>query len=235
MLTQKDLDDSLSQLRTDLTEVIKASIDAVKDTVINNLVSSNKELQIHVKQLEERVTALETELNSNLQYNRLNNLVISGIPSSVEHINLEAVSVKIINSCTEIHDITSRDVEGCHRLSKNNMDVIIRLVNRAVVEEVLDNSQRLKNCNKEGFGLPAGTYPIYVNSHLSRQNAKLAYYGRKLKKNGHIKNVSTLKGVVKFLLPTDIVDEGDRTYRWQKISHEKDILGLFPNLDTLIL
>ena len=134
MLTQKDLDDSLTQLRTDLTEVIKTSIDAVKDTVINNLASANKELQHHVKKLEERVTELETELHSNLQYNRLNNLIISGIPSSVEHINLEAVSLTIINTCTEVPDITSRDVEGCHRLSKNNMDVIIRLINRAVVE-----------------------------------------------------------------------------------------------------
>ena len=235
MLTQKDLDDSLTQLRTDLTEVIKTSIDAVKDTVINNLVSANKELQHHVKKLEERVTELETELHSNLQYNRLNNLIISGIPSSVEHINLEAVSLAIINTCTEVPDITSRDVEGCHRLSKNNMDVIIRLVNRAVVEEVLDNRQRLKNTNKEVIGLPTGTYSLYLNNHLTRQNATLAYYGRKLKKNGHIKNVSTLKGVIKFLMPTDIVDEDNRTYRWQKISNKKDILDLFPNLDTLIL
>ena len=204
MVTKKDLDDGLTKLRVELTESLNKSILELREHVINKLMEANDGLKAQVKVLETKVVNLEKELQSSLQYNRLNNVVISGIPESVDHNDLKSVSLEIMNTCLQ-SNIGPRDMEACHRISKKSKDVVCRLVNREDVEEALANSKMLENINHEEAGLPNDTGNIYINVHLTPHNAKLAYHCRQLKKRNKVMKISTRKGIVKILLKGPMV------------------------------
>ena len=202
----------------------------------NKVFSSNiSDLHETVTELRERIDNLENEVHNDQQYNRNNNILISGIPDTVEHDDLLEISMNIMNKCIEDYSLTSRDFEACHRISKNSSDVVCRLINRFDVETVINNAKILKNLNKAELGLPENTTNIYVNNHLTPLNSKLAYFGRKLKNLKKIKYVSTYKGVIKYQVPTTQRDvEGHVVYRWRKISNKNDISAIFPNFEELI-
>ena len=130
MVTKLQLDEAVTELSTCLKSEFKKllddSISALKDSLIESLKASNLELQNKVEKLEERVAKLEqgtdsenvrreTDHQAGLQYNRLNSIVISGIPLSVNHNELEN---KVINILNEVKSgkIVARDIEACHRL-----------------------------------------------------------------------------------------------------------------------
>ena len=111
------------------------SINELKSTLIKNLVESNKLLQGEVNTLKDTVIKLETDLQVNLQYNRQNNFLISGIPKEVVHSDLENIALNIMKVSNTESLITSRDVAACHRISIRFTDVIVRMVNRKYVEK----------------------------------------------------------------------------------------------------
>ena len=95
MVTKLQLDEAITELSTclksELKELLDDSISALKDFLIDSLKASNLELQNKVKQLEERIVKLEqgtdaenirreTDYQTGMQYNRLNSIVITGIP-----------------------------------------------------------------------------------------------------------------------------------------------------------
>ena len=84
MVTQAKFE-GLAQLKSDLSKTLNDSISELKSTLIKNLMESNKLLQGEVAVLRDTVTILVTELQANLQYNRQNNFLISGIPKEVVH------------------------------------------------------------------------------------------------------------------------------------------------------
>ena len=175
-----------------------------------------------MNQLESKVNQLEIDLQNNLQYNRLNNIVISGIPKDIEHGDLKEVSLGIMNACLET-EIEWRDMEACHRISKKSDDVVCRLVNREDVDEVLQNRKKLQAFNRESVHLPEGT-EIFVNTHLTPYKSKLAYHCRELKRKGKLKK-STRKGIIKVLIDSD----GDSP-DWKVISHTNDLIEIYPEL-----
>ena len=77
-------------------------------------------------------------------------------------------------------------------------------------------------------GLPENADKIFLNEHLTPFNAKLAFYSRRLKKNGHIANFSTKKGVIRILTLTD------DSPKWITVGHHKDLIRLFPDLENII-
>ena len=126
---REGLDKQRALLATELKGVVEKSISDLREHVIDKLIASNKELQSKVSDLEHEVHTLNTELQKSLQYNRLNNIVISGIPEEVEHRLLEKTSLSILNKCLET-PIGKRDLEACHRLSVKSNNVVCRLVVR---------------------------------------------------------------------------------------------------------
>ena len=236
MVNQQQFNDGLEKLRTDLTTLINDSLQSIKDTIISNLVTANKSLQQKVEALEEKVVGLETELQASLQYTRQNNLLISGISEDIDHGALEEIAMKIINKCSAAYQVVEDDIEACHRLSARNSDVVCRLINRKGVEDALNNRSKMKNLNdvdKEALGLPKENGQIYLNEHLTRHNSQLAFFCRRLKKNEHISNLSTKKGVVK--IQGQFGGPSDTTLTWRKIAHVNDLHKLFPDLDAKIV
>ena len=129
MVTQAKFEEGLAQLKTDLTKTFD-SINELKSTLIKNLVESNKLLQGKVNTLKDTVIKLKTDLHVNLQYNRQNNFLISGIPKEVVHSDLENIALNMMKVSNTESLITSRDAAACHRISIRSTDVIIRMVNR---------------------------------------------------------------------------------------------------------
>ena len=219
VLTKIDLEESLDVLRVQLKTVIDDSIRDLREQVINNLVAANHSLQGKVEKLEKQVHSLTLEVQSSLQYNRLNNLVISGIPEDVEHEDLEKAAIGIINTCLT-KPVDDRDFEACHRISQRSSDVVCRLVNRKNVEEALGNWKKLKKLNKAKVGLPLNTGEIFINTHLTPFKSTLAFHCRELKRKGKIKNISTKKGNIKILV-CDLEDK--ETLVWKSINHLDDL------------
>ena len=199
MVNQIKFEEGIEKLRTDLTNEIHASIQSIKDTVIQKLLESNQMLQNKVTTLEKQVLQLQIDHETSNQYNRQNNILISGTPSTVDHEDLENVAVKLLNKVNAPSIVNNRDFEACHRVSEKSNVVVCRLVNRKDVEQALSNRGKLKNLNPADIDLPPSTGGIYLNEHLTPYFSKLAFYCRRLKKKNCIKKCPQIKGSSKFL------------------------------------
>ena len=105
-----------------------------------------------VDELEDKVTELEKSLESNLQYQRQSNVLISGIPNHVEHSALEDVVLKLFNAVC-YHNISGRDVVAVHRVSSSSSKVLVKFLNRKDASAFLEAKSAFTSMEKEGLGL----------------------------------------------------------------------------------
>ena len=76
---------------------LKDEIISLKETVIKRLQEENERLSDKCKQLENRVAFIELSHDALEQYDRRNNLAISGIPDSVQNSDLESTIASILS------------------------------------------------------------------------------------------------------------------------------------------
>ena len=89
----------------------------MKDVIIKILQDENVILRDRCSKLEQKLVEFEYSTNNLEQYGRRNNIVISGIPDSVDVNQLENQSLK----CTDINiNVVSNDNEACHRIGKKD-------------------------------------------------------------------------------------------------------------------
>ena len=124
MVTKRDLDVSISELKETFKSMLESSIDEIKNSIIENLKISNENLQLKVKDLEGEIKTLknanielEKRTEAALQHGRLEQIIVSGIPDTVKHDALEDFSIRVLNSI-KTHEIVPRDIAACHRLGK---------------------------------------------------------------------------------------------------------------------
>ena len=86
---QQNIIDSLKDEISNGNSRLKDEISNLKDTVIKRLQEEDQILRQKCNKLEAKIVKLETEQNSLAQYGRRNNIVISGIPDSIDDSNLE--------------------------------------------------------------------------------------------------------------------------------------------------
>ena len=86
---QQNIIDSLKDEISNGNSRLKDEISNLKDTVIKRLQEEYQILQQKCNKLEAKIVKRETEQNSFAQYRRRNNIVISGIPDSIDDSNLE--------------------------------------------------------------------------------------------------------------------------------------------------
>ena len=95
------------------------------------------------QQLENRVALIESSHDALEQFGKRNNLVISGIPDSVQDSDLESTVTSILSDIDV--NVESREVEDCHRIGKSNYGskkTIIRFVNRKYCKKALLNRKQ---------------------------------------------------------------------------------------------
>ena len=101
--------------------------------------------------MEKKVVSLETKLNQLDQCGRRNNLVLFGIPDTVEDRDLESTVSSILSDI----DVTvgPHDVKNCHRIGLSGKNkskkTIIRLVNRRYAKKALINRKKLDSIDND--------------------------------------------------------------------------------------
>ena len=128
----------------------KEEINNLKAVIIKRLQDKNVILRDRCSKLEQKLVEFEYSTNNLKQYGRRNNIIISGIPDSVDNNQLED-SVKIL---TDINvNVESNDIEACHRIGKKDSRIgstktIIRFVNRKHTKQALYNKKKLSQVKK---------------------------------------------------------------------------------------
>ena len=190
----------------------------LKNVIIKNLQIENQRLRSKVNFLENKVIHLEINSNHLEQYGRRNNLEITGISDDVDDHSLEG---KVIEVLKEVQvDVSSSDIEACHRISNNKNSpkkTIVRFINRKHAKKALLNRKILRsngNFNK-----------IYINENLTKANNFIAYNCRKLKRNGEIEKTYSRDGII------HISNNKIRNGKAIKILHMNTLFEMFPAYD----
>ena len=129
----------------------KEEINNLKAVIIKRLQDKNVILRDRCSKLEQKLVEFEYSTNNLKQYGRRNNIIISGIPDSVDNNQLED-SVKIL---TDINvNVESNDIEACHRIGKKDSRIgstktIIRFVNKKHTKQALYNKKKTFSSQKK--------------------------------------------------------------------------------------
>ena len=182
MVTKDELQNALRNQYTQF----KTDLDEMKTDIINTLSKDNEALSNRVAVIEEKTIELEKAIQSNLQYQRNCNVIISGIPSSIGHKNLELLVITMFNLVC-FHQITTRDLMAVHRISAKSNNVLTKFVNSKDAIALLDRNLSLKLLTKE---------TLSVSEHLTPYMSNLAYKCRTLKREGKLIKTKTQKGTV---------------------------------------
>lgn len=160
------------------------------------------ELKAELKKSNEKLEQLEA-------YNRLDNLVISGLPAvsytdavqtgddggSVANGMLEQEVIRLFNSLSMEKPILESDISVAHRLKQHIPNkpapVIVRFTNRKAKDAVYRARRQLKPLP----GRDANTH-IYINEDLTKTTADLFRRARELRRQRKIFSAWTFKGVL---------------------------------------
>ena len=171
---------------------LKDEVINLKDIIIKNLQDENKRLKTKANALENKIIDLEIQNNNVDQYSCRNDVEISGIPQSVSDNQLEEKVVDILKAIDV--NITTNEIEACHRLGKKKKNVILRFINRKHCLKALRNKKKLKSIDKNAIGIPNGN--LFISENLTPANRKLAFNCQKLKRDGEIEKCYTINEVV---------------------------------------
>ena len=171
---------------------LKDEVINLKDIIIKNLQDENKRLKTKANALENKIIDLEIQNNNVDQYSRRNDVEISGIPQSVSDNQLEEKVVDILKAIDV--NITTNEIEACHRLGKKKKNVIAPVINKKHCLKTLRNKKKLMSIDKNSIGIPNAN--LFIGENLTPASSKLAFNCRKLKRDGEIEKCYTINGIV---------------------------------------
>ena len=107
---------------------------------------------------------LEQKCWENKQYSRRECIEISGIPQSIEQIDLEKTVLNVFDKIDA--PVGPQNIEAYHRLKSDDNGrsnkVIVKFSKRKDVVRVMNKKKSLKNANLDGTGLPTST-SLFIN------------------------------------------------------------------------
>ena len=116
-----------------------------------------------VKQVNEvlhgRLIEVERKTFINEQYSRKEFLEISGIPESIDDNQLESTVCSVLNSIGS--PVSPDGIQACHRISKKNKNVILKLVRRKDCFNTLQAKRKLDDVDLNS--LLGITGKVYLN------------------------------------------------------------------------
>ena len=161
---------------------------------IKDLKRQNEEKDARIEQLEDRLTDLE-------QYTRMNDVIITGLPTRPRPPSFAAAArAGSSNHVTEhrarepdsvedqvvqfLHEkgirVRMDDIEACHPFPQKDKSkpatIIMRFANRKFKNDLLRQGRQLRGTN------------VYLNEHLTKSNAEIAKRARYLRKEGKIQS-----------------------------------------------
>ena len=153
-----DFREALVNLEQNITNFInsvktesKEEITNLKAVIIKRLQDKNVILRDRCSKLEQKLVEFECSTNNLKQYGRRNNIIISGIPDSVDNNQLEDSVTEILTNINV--NLKSNDIEACHRIGKKDSRIgstknIIRFVNRKHTKPALYNKKKPSQVKK---------------------------------------------------------------------------------------
>ena len=178
---EQNITNSINSVKTELKE----EINNLKDVIIKRLKDENVILRDRCSKLEQKLVEFEYSNNNLEQYGRRNNIIISGIPGSV---NVNQLEESVTEIPTEINiNVVSNAVEACHRIGKKDTRIgstktIVCFVNRKHAKQALHNKKKLSKVKRK-YTFNPNDNPFFISENFTRMNESLAYQGRKLKRN----------------------------------------------------
>ena len=106
----------------------------MKNIIIKRRQDENAQLKDTIANLQHKVIILETGTNSMMQYDRINNIEITGIPDNIGDKNLEHSIIEVFKAA--VIQTSHNDIEDYHCIEKfksNSKKTIVRLVNQNFV------------------------------------------------------------------------------------------------------
>ena len=189
-------------------EEIKRSLDFLSGEIaamrkqqrdIPDLAGEIKVLRMQSEEKDKRIIHLESRVSDLEQYTRINNVIVTGLhvkprsyaravnddnggePGEMDVSSTEQQVAAFLQS--KGIDLDCNAIEACHplprRKTSDNPVVIIRFVNRKHKTALLRQGRKLKGSN------------VFLNDHLTKNNADIARMARNLKKQGKIQNTWT--------------------------------------------
>ena len=167
---------------------------------LNIIKNENKNLTDEIADIYDQLYDIETRLIDTEQYNRRQNLIITGIPETIKQNDLEITVIDIIRS-TGLQ-ISSYEIVGCHRLykpkhSKYPAKTIVRFTNRKVAEYCMFNRKKLAEV-KSFFGMN-----LRFQENLCEANEHVLKWSRDLKKYDFIHDYYIRNGFIKIIVHKD--------------------------------
>ncbi|XP_053603583.1 uncharacterized protein LOC128671267 [Plodia interpunctella] len=197
---------------------------------VNSLENQISELNSNSdKSLLATIEQLKSELNDRDQDSLGNDLEISNIPEdkgeNLLHI-VTAIADKLSVNMT-VQDIVSatrvgRSAEAAGVENTRHRPIVVRVVRRALRDELLRSARVRRGATTEGIGLPAPHRRFYINERLTKTNRFLFSRARELGKSRGWRYVWTKDG--KIFARRDSHFESPR----HRIRGEKDLVKIFP-------
>lgn len=177
-------------IKNDITEIKKQQRDLVEsvnyccnkvDDFELKLAETSKQLKDmeslkdEVQYLKAKNSQLEKELNNTQQYNRINNLEISGIPETKNEPILDLL-LRVGNALSV--KISPDDIDIAHRVGSVSdtasvRNIVVKLKSRLKKNEILGAYRRHRAINAQDLGFAANNR-LYISDHLCPSN-KLLY------------------------------------------------------------
>ncbi|KAJ2937407.1 hypothetical protein O0L34_g19094 [Tuta absoluta] len=173
--------DGIREIKDELTDV-KSSMKIYSDKLQNleGRLKSVEKACDDAHKLEDRISALEADLNEKNQWARLNNVEIKGVPLKDRENLLDIVS-KIGTKIS--YPISKQTINFVARVpSQDNKlkPIVVSFVNRYVKEDFVAAARKIKKLQPIDIGID-GVGQVFVNDHLTVQNKMLLTEAKKLK------------------------------------------------------
>lgn len=183
---------------------------------IIDIENENKKLADEVYDIYDQLYDAETRIIEMEQYNRRQNIIITGIPESINQNKLETTVINIFRSIGL--QISSYEIVGCHRLfkSKNSKypaKTIVRFTNRKAVEFCMLFRKRLIEV-KSTIGMN-----LRFQENLCESNETVLKWSRELKKHNYIYDYYIRNGYIKIVINKD--------EKPKKIHHPHELYKMF--------
>lgn len=221
-----DMDALLDNINVNLKVACENMLGSVKSEVIELKEACRKDIREFIENndisdLKKQVKDLADKLNSNQEpqigyqtsnhqtndmarLNRLNNVIINGIPNSFDNVS---TSDAIIEFCSILDvQISIYDISYWRRISshnKNQSPVVVSFVRRFTKEHVLHNYFQFIKKKPLSLSCLDNKLPnsrVFFDEHLTKENSTLFYLARQLKRKEFVFKVFVHQGLV-FVVP----------------------------------
>lgn len=179
-----------------LCEETNKTIDEIREEV-SSLKIDNETNKNDIDTLKAEIKELKVRVREQEQYSRKNNLIIHGVPNTIQDEDLEG----LINSMAKKLDVNiqSNDIAAVHRLParKNgeSLPIIVRFNKFNVKAELLNQVKKRKPEGKY-FGLEP-SHPIFFNEHLLKEVSDIWMAAKELQESSVIAQATCRDGKIK--------------------------------------